>query len=270
MFEGRRRGALKRALEKSQDPERRALEAELEQRQEMVAQMQLELFETRAEIVRFEREMDAVIGGLRHRIDELRGELVETRRRSERRAQWGERVDSPDLHEDVVAQFERRYRRTEPSDEPPPPPAAPDDIKQKAKALYRDLAKRFHPDLATDPKEKQWRAQRMAEVNAAYTKADIGRLREMQLVPEWEGKGLEKTRTQILQELRVEIRRLDGLIASLRTDIRALTSSETVKLMLDASMARRQGRDLLREMAFDLQAQVDDLESQIAAFGPVW
>ncbi len=40
------------------------------------------------------------------------------------------------------------------------------------KALYRDAAKKIHPDLATDPAEKARRTELMAALNAAYAAGD--------------------------------------------------------------------------------------------------
>jgi hypothetical protein len=44
--------------------------------------------------------------------------------------------------------------------------------KPELKALYRDAAKRIHPDLATDPAEKERRHTLMAALNAAYAAGD--------------------------------------------------------------------------------------------------
>jgi DnaJ-class molecular chaperone len=48
-----------------------------------------------------------------------------------------------------------------------------DDLKR----LYREIAKRIHPDLATDDAERAKRNQLMAEVNRAYADGDEARLR---------------------------------------------------------------------------------------------
>jgi hypothetical protein len=52
-------------------------------------------------------------------------------------------------------------------DETRPTPPAPE-----LKALYRDAAKRIHPDLATDEAEKERRTMLMASLNAAYDAGD--------------------------------------------------------------------------------------------------
>jgi hypothetical protein len=55
----------------------------------------------------------------------------------------------------------------ETGDEARPTPPAPE-----LKALYRDAAKKIHPDLATDEAEKERRTSLMAALNAAYDAGD--------------------------------------------------------------------------------------------------
>ncbi len=58
-------------------------------------------------------------------------------------------------------------RAAEAGDETRPTPPAPE-----LKALYRDAAKKIHPDLATDEAEKERRTTLMAALNAAYAAGD--------------------------------------------------------------------------------------------------
>ena len=46
----------------------------------------------------------------------------------------------------------------------------------ETKKLYHALAKRFHPDLTSDPDDKQWREQLMSQINAAYAERDLATL----------------------------------------------------------------------------------------------
>ena len=51
--------------------------------------------------------------------------------------------------------------------------------RRRTRTLYRALAKRFHPDLASDPSEKPWREQMMTKVNDAYRAQDLAALRQL-------------------------------------------------------------------------------------------
>ncbi|QMU74440.1 hypothetical protein GXW83_00165 [Streptacidiphilus sp. PB12-B1b] len=73
--------------------------------------------------------------------------------------------------------------------EPLPPviPQEPQRIRpdREAQRLYRDLARRAHPDLAQDPAEQQLRGVFIARVNAAYARGDV--LELAALSEEWAG-----------------------------------------------------------------------------------
>ncbi|MFI5480422.1 hypothetical protein ACIBAB_15030 [Streptomyces rubiginosohelvolus] len=55
---------------------------------------------------------------------------------------------------------------------------------EDARRLYRELARKAHPDLAQDEVERQRRDEFIARVNAAYGRGDVELLKE--LVAEWE------------------------------------------------------------------------------------
>ncbi len=55
---------------------------------------------------------------------------------------------------------------------------------EEARRLYRELARKAHPDLAQDEVERQRRDGFIARVNAAYGRGDVELLKE--LVAEWE------------------------------------------------------------------------------------
>ncbi|WP_098894047.1 hypothetical protein [Streptomyces sp. t99] len=55
---------------------------------------------------------------------------------------------------------------------------------EEARRLYRELARKAHPDLAQDEMERQRRDEFIARVNAAYGRGDVELLKE--LVAEWE------------------------------------------------------------------------------------
>lgn len=265
MFRRRGSGSLSEALRRSKDPELADLDAQVSDRQEQVAELELELFEMRAELATFQAEMARRVGPLQGRISDLRKEVSQARHRAERRAQWGARAESDeDAPPDVFAQYERTWRKPPASaakETKPPPDAA---TKNRIKAEYRALAKRFHPDLTGDPEEKKWREKVMAEVNQAYANSDLEALRKLAERADRPDKAPEKTREQILVELRREVNRLDAVIAKLQADVGRLTRSAEVKLMLDASIARREGRDLLAEMAADLRREIVELELELA------
>lgn len=71
--------------------------------------------------------------------------------------------------------------------EPPLMPQAPQRIRpdKEAQRLFRELARRAHPDLAQDPAEQQLRGAFIARVNEAYARGDV--LALAALAEEWAG-----------------------------------------------------------------------------------
>jgi multidrug efflux pump subunit AcrA (membrane-fusion protein) len=265
MFQRRNQRSLKRALDQASDGELRDLQEELNWRQERVAQLEFELSDTNANLGRFSQKLEDRLGALQTRLEELELEVEQARLRAARKAQWGDRADSPDLHVDVLEQYRRTWT---PKEKPPPPPPEEPGVSEQTRAelktLFRTLAKRFHPDLVTDPEEKRWRVKIMAQVNEAYAALDVAELRRLSTKPDRAEAPAEKTREQILTDLRNEIRRLDGVIRNLERGLADLINSHTVQLMLEVTIAERSGRDLLGEMAVDLRQKIADLEAEYA------
>lgn len=264
MFQRRRR-SLKRALEEAGDDELRLLRAEVSKRQERVAQLEFELSDTSADLARFEQELERRLGPLQRRQAELEQELAEARREAARRAQWGERLDAEEPPIDVEEQFRRTWTQRPKEPEPPQEQPISEELKNEMRSLFRSLAKRFHPDLVTDPNEKRWRVKMMAEVNEAYAAQNLAALRKLAERPDRIEEPRPKTREQLVAELRGEIVRLDRVIRSLERRLQELINSHTVQLMLEVTIAARSGRDLLDEMAKDLRAEIARLEVELAS-----
>lgn len=254
------------------DPELASLQAALSDRQEKVAALELDLLNSRLELAAFNLELDRRLGHFQRRLETLEAELAEARRLAARRTLWGERAASPDLPDDSVAQYQRVWGTGPAPDLPPLPPSqpAPDpNTDAELKRLYRLLAKRLHPDLSTDPVEKERRAGLMAEVNAAYAARDLPALRRLARLSEDAAPPAPPpappTRAETLAALRAEIDRLDALALRLEQELDALAATPAVQLKLEALFARRAGRDLIAEMAADLQAAISRAEADLAA-----
>lgn len=125
------------------------------------------------------------------------------------------------------------------------------------KSLYREVAKRVHPDLATDEADRRQREHLMAEANRAYENSDAEGLRR--IFQEYEsspktvrGTGVAADLVRILRQLKqVTIR-----LTQIEEELAALTNSEIATLQAKAKDASKQGRDLLAEMATNLSGRI--------------
>lgn len=131
--------------------------------------------------------------------------------------------------------------------------APADDLKR----LYREVARRVHPDLTTDERERTRRHQLMAEANRAYEEGDEGKLRgilnDWQSSPESvEGEGIAAELVRTIRKLYQVKQRLSDIAAA----IAQLTHSELYELKEKTEAALSNGEDLLAQMAELLRVQI--------------
>lgn len=208
-------------------------QAELTDLEARLAQRELDLATFQAELHAFEhRYLEAV--GIRHQeLDRIEAQIAE-----------------------YIAHFEAN-KDFRPSDH--------------LKQLYRDVAKRIHPDLATDPEERARREDLMAAANRAYEQGNEQRLQAIlnnwELSPDsvmGEGAAVELIRT--IRKIAQSQRRL----ALIEQKLTALQKTELRQLQLKTHQAQRMGRDLLHEMAAKVdqqiakaQARLNDLKTKV-------
>jgi len=250
------------------DPELNAYRATLARRQETIAELELDLLNSQTELAEFNAELELRIGPIQKRLEAVQAELKDARQRASRQALWGDRANSPDIPEDVSAQYQRMWGPDPHPAKESAPPAADEQLLSQLKVVYRALAKRFHPDLSPDAAEKPWREAMMGRINAAYHAQDLAALRQFageQSPAPAPLAARPKSRVQILAELQAEIERLDQLAASLERRLDDLARSPAVRLKLDAVFARRAGRDLVAELAAELKADLARAEKELAS-----
>jgi predicted nucleic acid-binding Zn-ribbon protein len=267
MFWKRKRSPPFKPPPADRDPELNAYRATLARRQETIAELELDLLNSRTELAEFNSELERRVGPLQKRLEAVQAELKAARQRASRQAVWGARADSPDIPEDVTAQYQRLWGPDPAAAPYSAPPTADEPLQSQLKLLYRALAKRFHPDLSADPAEKPWREQMMGRINTAYHAQDLAALRQMAGEPSAapaSAAPAAKSRAQVLAELQAEIERLDQLAARLERELDDLAKSPAVRLKLDAVFARRAGRDLVGELAAQLQADLSRAEKELA------
>ncbi|MGN6671804.1 MAG: hypothetical protein ACTHMA_00780 [Thermomicrobiales bacterium] len=143
----------------------------------------------------------------------------------------------------------------------PIPAQGDDDLKK----LYCEVARRLHPDLATDDEDRPRRTQLMAEANRAYAEGDAERLRA--LLAGWDGESERATSADATADLTRVERRIAQIRARLDTiarDLRDLRQSELWQLRATAMRVGREGRDLLAELAAEQHARIAQLRRQLA------
>ncbi|MCT6775532.1 hypothetical protein LXH09_02625 [Streptomyces sp. CS7] len=131
---------------------------------------------------------------------------------------------------------------------------------EEARRLYRELARKAHPDLAQDEVERQRRDEFIARVNAAYGRGDVELLKE--LVAEWEAGPVQPPAP--LSESEELYARLDWL--SRRKELLTVLAKELEDGAI-GSMLRMAPDDpdqLLEDIAEQLLGEVSRREAELA------
>jgi hypothetical protein len=138
------------------------------------------------------------------------------------------------------------------ADTPPPIPQPNLDLR----ALFRELAKRIHPDFAKDHHDERQRTHLMAQANDAYNRDDAAILQRMlngydpSLAPGTTtiAAALSNTLTQISQT--------ETDIAIIDTELETLAKSDMADLRHRTILAATNGRDLLAEIAAQVKGTI--------------
>ncbi|KIF72083.1 hypothetical protein HY68_10850 [Streptomyces sp. AcH 505] len=252
-------------------PEAR-LEKAVRAAEQALIEFEIALETFRVEVENFSRLHHQRLGPMYSRLDELdaliaeakakhSGDPEDLRKAQEARAMvqpmpgveelFHDWLDSDGLSPEAAAML---------TDQPvrPPKRVRPSD---EARKLYRDLARKAHPDLAQDEPERARREEFITRVNAAYGRGDEPLLRE--LAEEWAaGPAPAEPRLSESDELYA---RLDWL--SQRKELLTLVAKDLEESAI-GSMLRMAPDDpdrLLEEIAEQLLAQVAEREAELAA-----
>jgi hypothetical protein len=238
-------------ITRRQTPEERELakkQAELVALETRLAQRELELATLQAELQAFEAEYLRRVGSRYAKLDMIEAQIAEL---------------EAELHpQDSFAQEQARHARSQAQEsaravgdvaENPSSFSPSDDLK----ALFRYLAKLFHPDLSTDPAERERRTRFMAEANAAYRAGDEGRLQA--LLREWENSHETVTGNDVGSELIRLIRKIaqvEERLEEIASQIQDLEASEINKMRSQVFEAAANGRDVFAEMTAQVEALI--------------
>ena len=152
-------------------------------------------------------------------------------------------------------------------------PSGSDDgtsaVDREFQRLYREVARRVHPDLARDQEERALRTRVMAEVNAAQERRDMGRAR--QLLDEWETQRTvapPESEPMRADRLLRTIERLRARLVATTGELARLRQTNLHILMSVVEAQRRVGVDMLEETAADLDRQLAEARAAPAVRAP--
>lgn len=249
----KQKGKLKpeeRELARKQSEQER-LEAEL-------AECELQLETLRGELRSLESRYLNLVGAGYADLDELRAQLAERLAAEEPGSERLQRA----AREARARANESRSTAAEKKDAAAKAFAPSAELKR----AYRVAAKRIHPDLSADEKDRARRQELMAEVNRAYHDGDDAQIEKIveryEASPEnvqGEGAGAELVRV---------IRRLSWMqtrLGEIEMEMQKLVSSDLYLLKMQADDAHEQNRDLIAEMAEKVRERIADAKERLQA-----
>lgn len=247
------------APEEEELARKKAALAELEAQ---LADRELERASLLAELVHFEKHYLHTVGRRYATLDDLKARIAEARAR-----QQPHQPDARDQarHARAKAQESARALGDEPAGTPPPVTAEPLHRSETLRKLYRQAAKLLHPDQTLDAGEKERRHHLMAELNAAYARGDEERIRA--ILRDWhaspesvqgDGPGAELIR--VIRTIAQVEKRLKALAAELGQ----LRQRELFRLRQAVEEARANGRDLLGDLAAQLDGEIAAARTELS------
>jgi hypothetical protein len=220
--------------------------------EDQCAQRELDLTTLRLELESFRIQYWKIVAPLYAKLDEIDAEI---------RAYEASREPDNEEVRKSAQESERRAkesrREADLSDEEPDTPIfeASDELRK----AYRRAAKAVHPDRASDDADRDIRNAIMAQINKAYERGDLDEIER--LVEEYRA-GCAPERVLTLEEelefLERQITRVKQRLVDIEKEIVSLTDTDLARLMRDAERGRAKGRNVLKELAEDLQSRISD------------
>ena len=152
--------------------------------------------------------------------------------------------------------------------EPEPEPQRRAVVSDEAKRLFRQLARRIHPDLAGDEAERERRTNLMVAANDAYEQGDVAALERM--LADWHASPEAVTGGGAAAELERTLRRIAQVEADMRRideELAELEASAMGWLRRRVEKAAREGWDLLAHMVRELDRQIAEAELELVRRG---
>jgi hypothetical protein len=229
--------------------EQAAIEGEL-------ADCELRAANLRAELGAFERQYLHFVGSRYAELDELNAQVAEQVAKSQ-----------PNNERAQQAAREARSRAAstkstagEKSESAPKPFRASAELKR----LYRDVARRIHPDLTSDRDDRAKRQELMAQANEAYERGDEAMLTKV--ITEYEcspeavkGDGAGADLIRVIRRISQARSRLTEIEAELQELLR----SDLNQLKARVDQAEELGRDVLAEIVGKVDEQIANAKRRL-------
>jgi len=213
-----------------------------------LAERELGLIDFRSRLAAFEGSYLRQVGTLYAELDEWKARI------SQLRAQLNPSVAANARAEEAREQARQTYgdahgKASETLDFTPSP---------ELRSLFREVAKRIHPDLSQDSGDLERRTRLMAEANRAYEAGDGETLQRVfdecqDGADAVEGEGIGAELIRIIRQISLARER----VAAIERELATLRQSEIALLKKQAEEREQDGRDLLAELVTAVREKIE-------------
>lgn len=214
-----------------------------------LADRELRCASLHAELAAFERQYLHFVGTRYAELDELKAQIAE------RLVQ-----EQPENPHCLVSALRARSRSNESKTaagektaQEPKPFRPSHDTKQ----LYREVARRVHPDLTSDREDRVKRQQLMADANQAYERGDTAQLARILAEYEYRPEAVvgDGAGAELIRAIR-RVSQAKSRMAEIEAGIQELTRSDLYQLKVRLDEAAQRGYDILKEMTEKVEDQI--------------
>jgi hypothetical protein len=212
------------------------------------AERELELVDLRSQLAAFEGRYLRQVGTLYAELDQWKARIAGLRAQLDPSAT--SKAQAEQAHEHARRTFEEAHGTASETRDFVPSP--------ELKGLFREVAKRIHPDLSKDPNDEERRTRFMAEANCAYESGDAETLQR--ILDEYqdgadavEGEGIGAELVRIIRQISLAGDRLTAI----ERELASLRESEIALLKKQTEAKVQEGRDMLADLAATVQEQID-------------
>jgi len=221
-----------------------------------LAELELELVDLRSQLAAFEGRYLRLVGTLYSELDEWKAQIAELQSRLDPSA--ASKAQAEEAREQAHQTYEDAHSKASETRDFTP--------SIELKNLFRDVAKRIHPDLSKDAADMERRTRFMAEANRAYQAGDADALQR--ILDEYhdgadvvEGEGIGAELIRLIRQISLARTR----VSVIEQELAALRKSEIALLKKQTEERALEGGDLLAELAAAVQGQISVAKQQYDA-----
>jgi hypothetical protein len=213
-----------------------------------LAERELELVDLRSQLATFEGRYLRQVGILYAELDEWKARISELHARLDPSAAANARAH--EARDQARQTYEDAHGAASKTSDFTPSP--------ELKSLFREVAKRIHPDFCRDAADLERRTRLMAEANRAYEAGDAEALQQILHESQdgadaVEGEGIGAELIRIIRQISQARQR----VSAIDQELAALRQSEIALLKKQAEEREQEGRDLLAELAAAVREQIE-------------